>query len=91
MEELGVLDSFGEEDLLSNSRRAHRAEVAADCPSTVALLIRVPPEQYRKYLQPLHQPDFEDKVDFLSQLEVFRALPEDTLRKVAPCFTQVVR
>ncbi|KXZ50194.1 hypothetical protein GPECTOR_17g831 [Gonium pectorale] len=87
VDRLGLTDSFGEEDLLSNSRRAHRAEVTTDGP---ALLLRVPPELYRKHLQHLHQPDFEDKVEFLGRLEVFRSLPQDTLRKLAPCFSQVV-
>ncbi|KAG2482880.1 hypothetical protein HYH03_018224 [Edaphochlamys debaryana] len=86
VERLSRNDSFGEEDLLSGSRRAHRAEAGADAS---ALLVRVPPELYRKHLQHLHQPDFEDKVAFLGQLEVFRSLPEDTLRKLAPCFGQV--
>ncbi|EFJ50040.1 hypothetical protein VOLCADRAFT_103990 [Volvox carteri f. nagariensis] len=88
VERLGRLDCFGEEDLLSNSRRGHRADVGPDCS---ALLLRVPPELYRKYLQHLHQPDFEDKVEFLGQLEVFKSLPNETLRKLAPCFSQVVR
>ncbi|GLI63232.1 hypothetical protein VaNZ11_006121 [Volvox africanus] len=86
VDRLGRLDSFGEEDLLSSSRRAHRADVCAD---SSAVLIRVPPELYRKYLQHLHQPDFEDKVEFLGQLEVFKSLPDETLRKLAPCFAQV--
>ncbi|GFR49116.1 hypothetical protein Agub_g10912 [Astrephomene gubernaculifera] len=60
VERLGRGDSFGEEDLLSGSRRAQRAEAGRDCAS--ALLLRVPPELYRKHLQNLHQPDFEDKV-----------------------------
>ncbi|GIL58172.1 hypothetical protein Vafri_13026 [Volvox africanus] len=86
VDRLGRLDSFGEEDLLSSSRRAHRVDVCAD---SSAVLIRVPPELYRKYLQHLHQPDFEDKVDFLGHLEVFKSLPDETLRKLAPCFAQV--
>lgn len=52
-------DSFGEEDLLTGCRRAHRADVAPEAP---AILLRVPLELYRKYLQHLHAPDFEDKV-----------------------------
>ncbi|GIM13401.1 hypothetical protein Vretimale_16546 [Volvox reticuliferus] len=86
VDRLGRLDSFGEEDLLSASRRAHRADVCAD---SSAVLIRVAPELYRKYLQHLHQPDFEDKLEFLAQLEVFKSLPDETLRKLAPCFAQV--
>jgi hypothetical protein len=30
------------------------------------------------------------QVVFLSQLEVFRTVPEDTVRKLAPCFAQIV-
>ncbi|KAG2445483.1 hypothetical protein HXX76_000099 [Chlamydomonas incerta] len=86
VDRLGRNESFGEEDLLSGSRRAHRAEAG---PEASAILLRVSPELYRKHLQHLHQPDFEDKVEFLGRLEVFRALPDDTLRKLAPCFGQV--
>lgn len=30
------------------------------------------------------------QVEFLGRLEVFRQLPDETLRKLAPCFTQMV-
>lgn len=59
VERLGRCECFGDEDLLSASRRAHRAEAGQEAS---CLLLRVPQELYRKYLAHLHIPDFEDKV-----------------------------
>eukprot|EP00798_Chlamydomonas_sp_ICE-L_P007291 gene7291-407_t len=82
---LRVLDSghyWGDEEIISGCRLPYSAHARLDG----TLILKIPITAYKNNLAALQEPSFKEKVAFLHSLAPFRALREDVVRRLTPCF-----